>query len=62
MACLSVQNVYSSVQMAKQTIQTANQTVQIIYSPVRTLQGPFVNRLLSMRFSVSVLFAFHSHK
>ena len=48
--------------MAKQTIQTANQTVQIIYSPVRTLQGPFVNRLLSMRFSVSVLFAFHSHK
>ena len=34
-ACLSVQNFYSSVQMAKQTIQTANQTVQIIYSPVR---------------------------
>ena len=36
--------------------------VQIIYSPVRTLQGPFVNRLLSMRFSVSVHFAFHGHK
>ena len=28
--------------MAKQTIQTANQTIQIIYSPVWTLQGPFV--------------------
>ena len=49
-------------QMAKQTIQTANQIVLIIYSPVQTLQGPFVNRLLSMRFSVSVHFAFHGHK
>ena len=60
--CPSVRNSYSSV-------RTADQTVQIIYSPVRpvrqtvrTLQGPFVNRLSSVRFcrsngfpSVSVL-------
>ena len=39
--------------MAKQTIQMANQTIQIIHSPVRTLQGPLVNHLLSMRFSQS---------
>ena len=48
--CPSVRNFYSSV-------RTADQTVQIIYSPVQTvrqtvptLQRPFVNRSLSVRF------------
>ena len=48
MVCPSVRNFYSSIWMADQTIQIIYSSVRTVRQTIQTLQGPFVNRSLTL--------------